>query len=104
VQLLAGADRRAYGCGDRKTKTGYELAGSCIDTMTVTSDGKHVAFLQWASQTTVNVADLDGTEMRAIDPRLLTLTEHWNFPFAWTDIQHSGDYDANNLVPPDSQR
>jgi len=67
-----------------KPKRVTNWAGSCIDTMTVTDDGKHVAFLQWASQTTVNVADLDETGTRAANPRLLTLSEHWNFPFAWT--------------------
>jgi serine/threonine protein kinase len=67
-----------------KPKRVTNWAGSCIDTMTVTADGKQLAFLQWAGQTTVNVADLDETGAHATKPRLLTLSEHWNFPFGWT--------------------
>jgi VCBS repeat-containing protein len=66
-----------------KPKRVTNWAGSCIDSMTVTGDGKHVAFLQWASQHTVYVADLDETGTHATNSRPLTLSEHWNFPFAW---------------------
>jgi serine/threonine protein kinase/Tol biopolymer transport system component len=76
-------DQRTGGLID-KPKQVTNWAGSCIDTMTVTGDGKHVAFVQWASQHTVNVADLDETGTRASNSRPLTLSEHWNFPFAWT--------------------
>jgi eukaryotic-like serine/threonine-protein kinase len=72
-----------------KPKRVTNWAGSCIDTMTVTGDGKHVAFVQWASQHTVYVADLDETGTRATDSRPLTLSEHWNFPFAWTSDSKS---------------
>jgi VCBS repeat-containing protein len=76
-------DPRTGGLID-KPKRVTNWAGSCIDTMTVTGDGKHIAFVQWASQHTVNVADLDETGTRASNSRPLTLSEHWNFPFAWT--------------------
>lgn len=72
-----------------KPKRVTNWAGFCIDTMTVTADGKHLAFLQWSSQHTVNVADLDENETHATNPRLLTLSEHWNFPFAWTSDSKS---------------
>lgn len=81
-------DPRAGGLID-KPKRVTNWAGSCIDTMTATGDGKHVAFLQWASQHTVNVADLDDTGTRATHSRPLTLSEHWNFPFAWTSDSKS---------------
>jgi len=72
-----------------KPKRVTNWAGSCIDSMTVTGDGKHVAFIQWASQHTVYVADLDETGTHATNSRPLTLSEHWNFPFAWTSDSKS---------------
>ena len=72
-----------------KPKRVTNWAGSCIDSMTVTGDGKHVAFVQWASQHTVYVADLDETGTHATNSRPLTLSEHWNFPFAWTSDSKS---------------
>ena len=72
-----------------KPKRVTSWASSCIEATSVTADGKQVAFVQWASQNTVYVADLDATGTHATNLRALTLSEPWNLPFAWTADSNS---------------
>ena len=59
-------------------------AGMCVDSTSVTADGKRIAFLGWDGQTSVHVADLDPEPIHLSNPRRLTLTETWNVPSGWT--------------------
>jgi eukaryotic-like serine/threonine-protein kinase len=58
--------------------------GSCVEGMSVTSDGGSLAFHRWARQTTVNVADLEENGTRLSSRRRLTLNEYVNAAETWT--------------------
>jgi eukaryotic-like serine/threonine-protein kinase len=59
-------------------------AGFCMDTTSVTADGKQLAFKKWAGQESVYVADLESNETRIANPRRLPLSEGVYVPTAWT--------------------
>src|SRR5207249_7992627 len=59
-------------------------AGFCMDTTSVTADGKRLAFRRWSWQSNVYVADLEAGRTRITTPRRLTLNEGRNYPAAWT--------------------
>jgi serine/threonine protein kinase len=59
-------------------------AGMCIDSTSVTADGKRLAFLQWGGQKSVHVADIDAEATHLSNTRRLTLSETWNVPSGWT--------------------
>jgi serine/threonine protein kinase len=63
--------------------------GVCMDSMSLTVDGKHLAFLEWAGRTSVFVADLDDNGAHVTDSRPFTLSERWNYPFGWTEDSQS---------------
>jgi serine/threonine protein kinase len=58
--------------------------GFCMDVESVTADNKRIAFLEWASQSSVYVAELGANGTRISTPRRLTLTRNKTFPSAWT--------------------
>jgi serine/threonine protein kinase/dipeptidyl aminopeptidase/acylaminoacyl peptidase len=58
--------------------------GFCMDVESVTADNKRLAFLEWASQFSVYVAELGANGTRISNPRRVTLTRNKTFPAAWT--------------------
>jgi len=59
-------------------------AGFCTAAVSVTSDSKRLAFLEWRGHTSVYVADLQASGPRITTPTRLTLDDGWNNPLAWT--------------------
>jgi Tol biopolymer transport system component/DNA-binding winged helix-turn-helix (wHTH) protein len=59
-------------------------SGSCIGQTSMTADGKRLAFLRWARQTTVYVADTPGNATAAGSMRRLTRNEYVNAAETWT--------------------
>jgi len=59
-------------------------AGSCVENLSASADGKRLAFEQWTGHASVYVADLLENGKRITTPRRLTLGENWNVPSAWT--------------------
>ena len=59
-------------------------SGFCIDSPSVTADGKRLAFRRTTVQSSVYVADLQGNGTRSLAPRRFTLNEGRDFPAAWT--------------------
>jgi serine/threonine protein kinase len=59
-------------------------AGLCMDHMSVTADGKKLAFLKWRSDLTTYVADLDESGSHLTHPRHFTLSEGFDWPAGWT--------------------
>ena len=59
-------------------------AGFCVDTASVTADGKSVAFKESFSKSSVFTAILQADHAHITTPSLLTLSEGLNAPFAWT--------------------
>jgi Tol biopolymer transport system component len=59
-------------------------AGFCMDSTSVTADGRQLAFRKQSWQGSVYVADLKAHETRITTPRPLTQTEGRSYPFAWT--------------------
>ncbi len=53
-------------------------------TISVTSDGKRLAFFRQAVEPDVYVADLEANGTRLSTPRRLTLDERADFPYSWT--------------------
>jgi Tol biopolymer transport system component len=60
------------------------LTGFGMVPTSVTEDGKHLAFLQWAYHTTVYVADLQSDGSRIGNARHFTLTESQDIAADWT--------------------
>ncbi len=56
----------------------------CPNYTSLTSDGKHIAFLRGTGQYTIYVADLDANATRITPPKRLTLNESHNIPSGWT--------------------
>jgi eukaryotic-like serine/threonine-protein kinase len=58
--------------------------GSCMDSLSVTADGKRLAFLKWAPHLTSYVADLSSDGKRILQPRHFPLTESSDGVADWT--------------------
>ena len=56
----------------------------CIADLSVTSDGKHLVFLESKTHAGIYVADLQAGGTRIFNPTRLTLDEGWNNPAAWS--------------------
>jgi DNA-binding winged helix-turn-helix (wHTH) protein/Tol biopolymer transport system component len=59
-------------------------AGTCVDNLSASADGKRVAYEQWAGHASVYVADVLENGKRISPPRRLTSGESWSVPSAWT--------------------
>jgi eukaryotic-like serine/threonine-protein kinase len=59
-------------------------AGFCLDSTSVTADGKRLAFMESTGKSGVYVADLQAKGTRITSPTLLTLNEGQNMPLDWT--------------------
>jgi serine/threonine protein kinase len=69
--------------GEPKRVTNW--AGFCLDGLSVTADGKRLAFKKWVGgQGSVYVANLEANGTRISTPSRLTLNEDWNQPSYWT--------------------
>ncbi len=58
-------------------------AGTCMDSLSMTGDGRRLAFRKWSWQGDVYVADMEGGR-RIFAPQRLTLNEGRSYPAAWT--------------------
>lgn len=58
--------------------------GYCMTHMSVTKDGKQLAFLRWRYGTSTYLADLEASGTRIGSPRHFTLTESLDYPVGWT--------------------
>jgi Tol biopolymer transport system component len=70
-------------------------AGFCMDSTSVTADGKQLAFKKWAGQESLYVADLQAYETRIANPRRLTLSEGVYVPTAWTADSRAVVFDSH---------
>jgi eukaryotic-like serine/threonine-protein kinase len=59
-------------------------AGSCVENLSATVDGKVVAFQQWTVHASAFVADVEGGGTRIATPTRLTVDERWSVPSAWS--------------------
>jgi Tol biopolymer transport system component len=59
-------------------------AGFCAEHLSATTDGRQIAFQEWAGHASVYVADLQANGTRITPPSQLTVSERWNVPSAWT--------------------
>ena len=59
-------------------------AGFGMTNMSVTADGKRLAFLRWSVREIVYVADYDPTRTRITEPRQLSQAEAQEIPTGWT--------------------
>jgi len=66
-----------------KPKRVTNWSGFCIDSPSVTADGKALAFRRTTVQSSVYLADLQPNGVRITSPRRLTLNEGRDFPAAW---------------------
>lgn len=66
-----------------------------MDSISVTADGKQLAFKKWAGQPSVYVADLQANETRITNPRRLTLSEGVYVPTAWTADSRAVIFDSH---------
>jgi len=58
-------------------------AGVCMDSLSMTEDGRKLAFRKWSWQGDVYVADMEGSR-HISTPQRLTLNEGRRYPAAWT--------------------
>ncbi len=58
-------------------------AGACMDSLSMTEEGRKLAFRKWSWQGDVYVADMEGAA-RITAPQRLTLNEGRSYPAAWT--------------------
>ena len=70
-------------------------AGFCMANMSVTSDGKRLAFSRGSVQDSVYVADLEAGGDRITTPRRLTVSEGQNYPSAWTPDSRSVIFESD---------
>jgi eukaryotic-like serine/threonine-protein kinase len=56
----------------------------CMGKANFTADGKHLAFVRWATTTGVYIADLAADNSRITPPRRLTLEDTYNNLMGWT--------------------
>jgi Tol biopolymer transport system component/DNA-binding winged helix-turn-helix (wHTH) protein len=59
-------------------------SGYCMTHLSVTKDGKQLAFLRWRYGTSTYVADLEANGSQIGSPRHFTLTESLDYPLGWT--------------------
>src|SRR3984893_4206965 len=59
-------------------------AGSNLDHLSATSDGKRLVFQKWSVHFNVHVGELQEGNTRLTPPKKLTLSEALTFPSAWT--------------------
>jgi serine/threonine protein kinase len=59
-------------------------AGSNVDDLSTTSDGKRLVFQKWSRQSNVYIGELRDRNTKLTPPQNLTLSEAVNFPTAWT--------------------
>ena len=59
-------------------------AGFCESGLSITADGRRLAFRKSLHQSSVYVADLEANGTQITSPRRLMFTEGWDFPTAWT--------------------
>jgi len=59
-------------------------AGFCMQNMNPTADGKHISFLRFSFQRSVQVADRDRSGTHISNQRRLTASEGNEYPTAWT--------------------
>src|SRR5260370_34830312 len=59
-------------------------AGFTLSGLSITADGKRLAFLKGTSQADVYIGELEGNGTRLKMPRRLTLDDRNDFPSAWT--------------------
>ena len=59
-------------------------AGFCESGLSITADGRRLAFRKSLRQSSVYVADLEANGTQITSPRRLMFTEGWDFPTAWT--------------------
>ena len=59
-------------------------AGSNLDHLSATSDGKRLVFQKWLVHFNVHVGELQEGNTRLTPPKKLTFSEALNFPTAWT--------------------
>jgi len=57
--------------------------------ISVTKDGKKLAFVQWAFRATIYAADLQAGGTRIVNERHFTLSESGDFPIDWTPDSNS---------------
>jgi DNA-binding winged helix-turn-helix (wHTH) protein/Tol biopolymer transport system component len=74
-------DRAGHASGTAARLTHGTGEASAIS---VTSDGKRLAFFRQAVEPDVYIADLEANGTRLTTPRRLTLDERADFPYAWT--------------------
>jgi serine/threonine protein kinase len=67
-----------------KPKRLTNWSGFCIDSPSVTADGKKLAFRRSTVQSSVYLADLQAHGVRITTPRHFTLNEGRDYPAAWT--------------------
>ena len=67
-----------------KPKRFTNWSGFCVDTLSVTADGKKLAFRRSTVQSSVYFADLQANGVGISIPRRLTLNEGRDYPAAWT--------------------
>ena len=67
-----------------KPKRFTNWSGFCVDTLSVTADGKKLAFRRSTVQSSVYFADLQANGVGITIPRRLTLNEGRDYPAAWT--------------------
>jgi Tol biopolymer transport system component len=65
--------------------------GFCMSHISVTKDGKKLAFVQWAFRATIYAADLQSGGTRIVNERHFTLSESGDFPIDWTP-------DSKNII------
>jgi len=77
--LPVDRDGRAVGSATRLTHGTGEASA-----ISITTDGKRLAFFRQAVEPDVYVTDLEANGMRLTTPRRLTLDERADFPYSWT--------------------
>ncbi len=77
--LRVDGDGRALGSATRLTRGTGEAS-----TLSVTSDGKRLAFFRQAVEPDVYVLDLEANGTKLSVPRRLTLDERADYPYTWT--------------------
>lgn len=83
-------DGRAFGSPMRLTHGTGEASA-----ITVSSDGKRLAFFRQAVDPDVYVADLEANGAKLSSPRPLTLDERADFPYSWTPDSKSVIFTSN---------
>jgi Tol biopolymer transport system component len=60
------------------------LGGTCMYDTSVSADGKKLIFINWASHSTVNIADLEANPAHLVNFRHFAPSESWDSPADWT--------------------